>query len=124
MKTLLIVAHGSRFAGSNQETAQLAGAVAGSLDAFDRVSHAFLELAEPDIPTAIGDLVDQGAEAITVLPLFLAQGSHVARDVPGIVAQARIDHPHTKLEIIPHIGTASGFIDLVATHARAGGALG
>lgn len=54
MKSLLLVAHGSRQAEYNSEIAALAGRLADKAATdFDVVEHAFLELAEPLNPEGI-----------------------------------------------------------------------
>ena len=37
---------------------------------------AYLELTTPDLPQAVKDLVDQGATAVTIVPMFLGTGTH------------------------------------------------
>ena len=120
MNALLIIAHGSRNPESNLETEQLVARVRGSLDTFDQVSHAFLELAEPGIEDAFNTLIEHGADNITVLPLFLARGNHVARDVPEIIEKIRDQRPELQITMTPHIGASEGFPGLVATHLKGG----
>ncbi len=54
---------------------------------------AFLEQMQPALPEVIGALADQGIERITVLPLFMAQGSHLREELPRIIARACEDNP-------------------------------
>ena len=64
---------GSRLRGLLRRFA-LAGSDAGA------VLLAFLELMEPDLPTAVGSLVSDGCSVVTVVPVFFGQGGHVRRD--------------------------------------------
>jgi sirohydrochlorin cobaltochelatase len=50
---------------------------------------AFLELMEPTLEEAIRSLADRGASAITVFPLFMAQGGHLKDDLPKILGEIR-----------------------------------
>ncbi|HKW37033.1 MAG TPA: CbiX/SirB N-terminal domain-containing protein [Burkholderiales bacterium] len=51
-----------------------------------RVELAYLELMEPSIGLAAQLLVAEGAKTITIVPLFLGQGKHLKRDLPGTIA--------------------------------------
>src|SRR4029079_4749209 len=52
------------------------------------VEPCFLELAEPDIPTAVHRLMDRGIRHLTVAPLLLFAAGHAKRDIPTAVAAA------------------------------------
>ncbi len=108
MKALLLVAHGSRLALSNQEVVDLIPQIAEVLTGnFEWFETAFLELAEPDIPTGIKNCVDAGADFITLVPYFLAAGTHVINDIPAIVEQAHQDYPDCSFQITDHVGASS-----------------
>ena len=118
MNALLLVAHGSRLAGSNNEVAELAGRMSDFNDGrFDFVQHAFLELAKPDIETAIDVLVEQGVTEITVSPYFLSAGRHVVSDVPEIVQRAQARHGHVRFTQLPHLGATPGMAQLLLENA-------
>ena len=111
MESLLVVAHGSRRQASNEE-------VISNVTLFkncyakevDIVLTAFLELAEPTIPDSIDCLVRLGSRKITVLPYFLAAGTHVVKDVPAIINEMKRKYPHVEFVITPHIGSADVII--------------
>src|SRR3954463_5710739 len=63
------------------------------------VSLAFLELMTPRLPELVGELGAAGVADITVVPIFLGQGGHVLRDLPLMVDQLRIDHPHIAIKV-------------------------
>lgn len=106
-KSLLIVAHGSRRAASNDEVRTVAARVAAAADGrFTRIACAFLELAPPSIPEGLTGLIAEGAEHIVVVPYFLAAGRHVTEDIPAEVARVRGAHPGIRIDIAPYLGTA------------------
>ena len=107
MRALVVVAHGSRRAASNDEVRHLADQLRPQASEFDLVSCAFLELAEPSIPDGIEAAIAAGADEVVVLPYFLSAGRHVVEDIPGFVEQTRQQHPHVTIRIAPYLGTAS-----------------
>jgi sirohydrochlorin ferrochelatase len=104
---LLIVAHGSRRAASNEEVRQLAGRVRELRSpGIDHVETAFLELAEPDITAGLMRCVELGAREIVLFPYFLAAGTHVVEDIPEVVAAFRAAYPDVTVRITGHLGAS------------------
>lgn len=115
---LLLIAHGSRRKASNDEIRALTGRLRhAAADAFDAVDCAFLELADPDIPSGIERLIAAGAEKVTVLPYFLAAGRHVSEDIPAEVDAKRAEHPDVDIAIAPYFGTAEAIPRLLLSLA-------
>ena len=115
MKSLLLVAHGSRRSESNEEIAQVAVALKTKIQSqYALTSHAFLELAQPSIPEEIDFLIGQGATEITILPYFLSAGRHVHEDVPGIVRSKQEQYPNVQIIIAPYVGEANEMVELLA----------
>jgi len=117
---VLLVAHGSRVAASNEEIARLAGRLADELAPGQAVAHAFLELAEPSIPAAIDALVASGARRIVLIPYFLSAGRHVVDDIPALVDAARRRHPGVTIERTQHFGAEETVPRLLAAMATGG----
>jgi sirohydrochlorin ferrochelatase len=114
MKSLILIAHGSRRQQSNDEVHDLTEALRRQAgEALDRVECAFLELAEPAIPEAIDAAAAAGSDIIYVLPYFLNSGRHVAEDIPGIVGEKRRQYPDIELIQTPILGAAPGILDLL-----------
>ncbi len=57
-----------------------------------QVCCAYLELTVPDLGAAAGQLVQEGAEHITIVPMFLGTGRHAREDLPVLVEQLRQAH--------------------------------
>lgn len=119
MKTLLLVAHGSRKASSNAAIAALTEKLRQRLAAtdFSAINHAFLELTDPSIPQGIASLIDRGAKQVVVMPYFLAPGTHVVDDVPELVDKARSQYPEIQFTVMPYLGETEGIIDLILQSA-------
>ncbi len=119
MQALLIVAHGSRRASSNDEVRALAERLRGKLGGeYPMVEAAFLELAEPLIPEGIVRCAEQGAERVTVVPYFLAAGRHVVEDIPAEIAKAKAQLPQLEVRLAQHIGASSMVDALISDAAR------
>jgi len=106
MNALLLIAHGSRKASSNQEIADLAHKIKGQEHNFDLVEHAFLELTDPKVPHAIDALVEHGAKHITLMPYFLAAGMHVTEDLPELLDEAKKQYGNVEFKLLTHLGAA------------------
>lgn len=118
MSALLLVAHGSRRAASNDEIRMLTDKLREQAGArFDDVRCAFLELAEPSIPDGIEECIQAGASDIKVLPYFLSAGRHVAEDIPGEVDGKRAEHPQVNIEIVSYLGLADSMPELLLSMA-------
>jgi sirohydrochlorin ferrochelatase len=89
---LLLVGHGSRSAegvAAYWEFADVVRAEAPEL----QLGCGFIELAEPDLETAIGRLVAAGASSVAAVPLVLLGAGHMKNDGPATLARARERHP-------------------------------
>lgn len=117
MNALILLAHGSRRAASNEEVQAMAAQIARRLPGL-RVSAAFLELAEPEIGTAIDRQVAAGARQVLLLPYFLAAGRHVVEDIPAIVEARRARHAEVDIRLLPYLGEAPGMADFLAALVR------
>ena len=113
MKHLLVVAHGSRRAASNDEVRELVYQMRRHNQVYDRIECAFLELAEPSIPKGIQNCIDSGAEEIIVLPYFLAAGTHVVNDIPDLIQEKQKTNPKIIIRQAGHVGALPGMIDLM-----------
>lgn len=101
MKTALILfAHGSRVEPANEAVRAVAAEVAwrGGLEI---VEAAFLESGRPDLCEAVARAMAQGAGQIVVVPYFLTLGTHLQRDLPQLVEQARAANGNPPVQVTP-----------------------
>jgi len=82
-----------------------------------RVELAFLEFMSPDLRGCAESLVAEGVERILVLPMFIARGGHLKRDVPLLLAELRQRHPGTVFDLADAIGEAETVAQAMASHA-------
>ncbi|MDP5238368.1 CbiX/SirB N-terminal domain-containing protein [Uliginosibacterium sp. 31-16] len=82
---------------------------------------AFLEFMRPSLAEAVDACVHAGATRVDIVPVFLAQGGHVRRDVPLILQAARERHPELTLELRAALGEMPEVIEAMATCVLRGG---
>jgi sirohydrochlorin cobaltochelatase len=75
---------------------------------------AYLELSQPDLPTATTTLVTQGVTEITIVPMFLGVGKHAREDLPVIVAALRESHPQVTFKLQRAVGENPLLVALLA----------
>lgn len=84
-----------------------------------RVELAFLELMAPGLEPCVDGLVGEGVRHIAVVPLFIAQGGHLKRDLPLLLDALRARHPGLRLDLAPPVGEAPAVVAAMAGHALA-----
>ncbi|WP_295980203.1 CbiX/SirB N-terminal domain-containing protein [uncultured Variovorax sp.] len=110
---IILLAHGSR----DERWREPIEAVARRVRADDpaaRVTCAYMELASPDLPTAAEALIDGGAAAIRVVPLFLGMGKHAREDLPAQVEALRERWPAVGFSLARIVGEEPELVDLLA----------
>jgi sirohydrochlorin cobaltochelatase len=78
------------------------------------VAVAFLDIMEPDLPTAAERLVAAGCEALSIVPIFLGQGGHVRRDLAALIEVLLARHPGMQIQVAPAVGEDNGVLDALA----------
>ena len=81
------------------------------------VSLAFLELMAPGLAEAVDAAAAAGAQVMRIVPLFLAQGGHLKRDVPALIEAARARHPGCRIELLEAVGEDAGVVRAMAAYA-------
>ena len=113
---IILFGHGARdpvWAGPMQRVAERLAADAPQA----QVSLAFMEFLTPTLDEAVDRLVEAGARSIVVVPVFLAQGGHLKRDVPMLVDAAAARHPGVTLTLVGAAGESAQVVDAIAAYA-------
>jgi sirohydrochlorin ferrochelatase len=109
---ILLIAHGSRRAAANEDLVKVAAAVQKRRpDAC--VEIAYLELAEPDIPTGARRCVERGATEVRILPYFLSEGNHVRGDLEGFARRFEQEYPGVRFICCPPLGLHPAIVDVL-----------
>lgn len=92
-KAIVLVGHGSRVAGANEEFLRFAELLHESAGL--PVEPGFVELAEPTLPDALQRAAVTASE-VAVLPFVLFAASHVKSDIPLQIQVARARYPQVR----------------------------
>lgn len=116
MKAILLYGHGAR----NPEWAQPFERIRDAIKARDPralVEPGFLELMRPSFDEGVNRLVEQGATEIIVIPIFMAAGSHVKKDLPQLAANAMDRHAGLIIELAAPVGEVDSVLAAMADYA-------
>ena len=73
---------------------------------------------EPRLEDAARVLAAEGHKAVTIVPLFLAQGKHVRRELPELVAKLKRDHSGTEFRMTPALGDEPEIVAAITDWVR------
>ncbi len=113
MRGIILFAHGARDPEWARPFQEIVRRVRSSRPEYP-IELAFLESMSPTLEEAIASLAEQGAAAITVFPLFMAQGGHLKQDLPRILDAIRAGHPHVPIALENAIGDVPEILDAIA----------
>lgn len=111
---LILFGHGSREPRWAQPFERLAARLRARAQA--QVRLAYLELMPPDLDTAAGELIDAGASALCIVPIFFGEGGHVRTDLPVLVQALRQRHPTVAIRCTAAIGADDEVIEALAAY--------
>jgi sirohydrochlorin cobaltochelatase len=100
---LILLAHGSpdpRWRAPFQTLAEAVGREQGG----SRVKLAYMEFSPPTLADAARQARQEGFTVLRLLPLFMAAGAHVERDIPAQADTLRRNFPELTVEILPVVG--------------------
>jgi sirohydrochlorin cobaltochelatase len=116
VKAILLYGHGAR----NPEWARPFHRIRDAIKAREPkalVEPGFLELMRPSFDEGVAALVEQGATHIVVVPIFMAAGSHVKKDLPQLAASAMDRHEGLVIELAVPVGEAESVLAAMADYA-------
>ncbi len=113
---LILFAHGARDPAWADPLRRVQAAITAHAPE-QRVALAFLELMTPTLPNCVAELHAAGIDRAIVLPMFIAQGGHLKRDLPELLAGLRRTYPSMTLTLAPAIGEVPEIIEAMASVA-------
>lgn len=84
-----------------------------------RVELAFLEFMAPTLADCVADCHAAQLRQIQILPMFIAQGGHLKRELPEMVAHLRQQYPDLEIALAGPIGEMESVIQAMSTAALA-----
>lgn len=116
MKGILLFGHGSRSTEWARPFLAIRAAIAAQAPGTP-VALGFLEAMRPTFDEGMDELVRAGATDITIVPIFLATGGHIARDLPQLAAATMERHPDLRIDIAAPAGESARVIAAMAAYA-------
>ena len=107
---IIVIDHGSRREESNNQLldyVELLKQRAG----YKIVEPAHMEIASPDMATAMDQCVRQGARYIVIHPWFLGPGRHWREHIPGLAAEAARPYPQVAYVVTEPLGLHPGLVE-------------
>ncbi|HLH41626.1 MAG TPA: CbiX/SirB N-terminal domain-containing protein [Bryobacteraceae bacterium] len=123
MTGYIVFAHGSSVESANDAVRAVARELA-ERGQFELVAAAFLEGGEPNLNDAARELAARGARRLRVVPYFLTLGLHLQRDLPKLIAQARLAVPGIEIESTAPLDGHPAVVDALLDRARSDSACG
>jgi sirohydrochlorin cobaltochelatase len=117
VKKLVLIAHGSRDARWREPVERIFTAVSTAIGG-DAVRLVYMELSSPRLQDVAVEASMDGTRTLLVLPLFLAAGGHVDREIAFQCEDVRKLHPQLQVELLPPLGAHPEFVDFVARIGR------
>lgn len=114
MRGIVLFAHGARDPEWARPFEEIRGRLHASRPEYP-VELAYLDFMRPTLAEAVASLVEQGAPAITVFPLFMAEGGHLKRDLPRMLDEIRAAHPRIPVALEPAIGDSPEILEAIAS---------
>jgi sirohydrochlorin cobaltochelatase len=114
---VLLIGHGSRDEEGNEEFRRFAEELSRNWTG-RRIESCFLELAEPDIPSAVRRCWEMGARRVVAVPMILLAASHVKQEIPELLEEARVAHPGLEIVYGHNVGLHPRLLDLLDARYR------
>ena len=115
---LILFAHGARDPEWARPIRRVQEAISDRAPATP-VALAFLEFMAPNLDDCAAALIAAGATRIAVIPMFIAQGGHLKRDVPEMLDRLRSTWPQTEFSLARAIGESEPVVQAMAAAALA-----
>lgn len=106
-----MIGHGSRDLEAQNQFMEVVEMIKNSMDC--KVNGAFMELAKPDFLSGVEELIRDGADSITVCPLFLFSGVHIKKDIPELIEEAKAKYPNVSFTFGEPIGASKELADII-----------
>ena len=119
---LILFAHGARDPEWADPMRRVQAAIRCRVDDMP-VELAFLEFMLPSLPQCVAQLVSRGSGKIVILPMFIARGGHLKREVPEMLKLLIARYPDVQFVLGGAIGENEVVVQAMAEAALTAGRL-
>ena len=109
---LILFAHGSRDPRWRAPFESFTTSLAADLGV-QKVRLAYMEFVSPTLDDIAEEAMRDGIHHLKIVPLFMAGGAHVDRDIPAQVEAVKTRFPTLELTILPPIGEHPRMVTLM-----------
>ncbi|MHB9093980.1 MAG: sirohydrochlorin chelatase [Eubacteriales bacterium] len=109
---IIVLGHGSK-APQALETLKKYGEMVKTKSSCEIVLVASLQFNKPDLPEALDQAIDLGANKIVIVPFFLYNGIHMQEDIPAVIEQEKAKNPGVEIVLANHLGADHRLVDIV-----------
>ena len=113
---IILLGHGSRRAEANHGLIEVAQKVSQILG--QAVTPAYMSHDKPSLPEAVMEKIQEGAQRIVIMPLFLFRGVHVTVDIPEELQEIREKNPHVEIVFTRELGADDGIATLACQRIK------
>lgn len=113
---IIILGHGSRRAEANQGLLEVAQKV--SILIGQPVTSAYMAHDKPNLPEAVMEKIEKGAQRVIIMPLFLFRGVHVTVDIHEELREIREQHPNVEIVFTRELGADDGIAALASQRIK------
>jgi len=112
-RAIVVLGHGSRSAEATAQFMQVVSLLKKQ-HTEEIVLPAFMELAEPRLPSAILHAMEAGVREVFIIPCFLFQGIHIKNDIPTMLNELTAAYPGVSVRFGRPIGPDPRIADILA----------
>jgi len=116
-RRLVLIAHGSPDPAWREPFEKLTEDLRAEMGK-DNVCLAYMQFISPTLEEVIEESHKKGFSEIKILPLFMAQGGHMKRDIPAQTERIKEKFPALSIKLLPHIGANPHFFEMMKNIIR------
>ncbi|SNS46350.1 CbiX protein [Anaerovirgula multivorans] len=118
-KALFVLAHGSKAKEADEILISIVEMLKKrDVQEFPLLGYGSLQISTPSFEEGIDALVEEGAEEIVIVPMFLFQGNHIKHDIPVELQVIKEKHPKIEFIMGKHIGADRRIADIVEERGK------
>lgn len=114
---LFVLGHGSQAQEADEIFFQIVEQVK-KISKFEYIGMGSLQISKPSFEEGIEALVQQGAERIVIVPMFIFLGNHVKFDIPEQLEQLKKKYPEVEFIMAAHIGADPRIAAIIDERAK------